>query len=192
MANDYKFFIIYKPAKGFVWTRERILYTLLFVPFLAITFVLYILRIPDKEIPKWLSLMINIPIIIGVIGAFINVWFHEQLKGKLDGKLIFEKEKITIDNEVFWTKDLQYVEITQNNYKGKYIPRNGADGMFSQGCNNTLKIRLSNHQEKRILFQIKEPRELLQISNQLNCYIEQRLMTKEARNSTLNYNYNGI
>lgn len=192
MAEDYKVFNIYKPAVGFLWTRERIIYVLIGIPFLVIAFTIYILGIPDKEMPKWFLWIIGPPLFVGTIGGFINVWFHEELKGKIEGKLIFEKDKITIDNEIFWTKDLKYVEITQNDHRGRYITRNGADGMFSQGCNNKLKIRLSNNKEKYILFQIKQMRELLQISNQLNAYIEQGLMTKEVRNSTLNYNNNGI
>jgi hypothetical protein len=192
MTEDYKVFNIYKPAKGFLWTRERIIYILLGVPFLVIAFALYILGIPEKEMPKWFLWIIGPPLCIGIVGSIINVWFPEQLKGKVEGKLIFEKNKITIDNEVFLTKDLKYIEIIQNDHKGRYIFRNGADGMFSQGCNNKLKIKALDNQERHILFQIKQMRELLQISNQLNAYIEQGLMTKEARNSTLNYNNNGI
>ncbi|MGG5210272.1 hypothetical protein ACQWU4_15220 [Chryseobacterium sp. MIQD13] len=151
-------------------------------------FILYILKIPEKQIPGWLSWVVFTPMMVGFLGYMINIWFPEQLKGKIEGKLIFEKEKITINNEVFLIKDLKYVEIIQNDHKGRYIFHNAFDGMFSQGCNNTLKIRLLNNLEKKCFFQINHPRELLQISDQLNFYIENGLLTKEARNSTLNYN----
>ncbi|WP_172277034.1 hypothetical protein [Chryseobacterium sp. LAM-KRS1] len=187
MAEDYKAFNIYKPANGFVWTRERLIYILIGIPFLTVAFVLYILKVPEKEIPGWFAWIIGIPMFIAFIGGFINVWFPEQLKGRMEGKLIFEKEKITVDNEVFLTQNLKYVEIVQNDHKGRFIIRNGADGAFSQGCNNYLKIRLLDNEERKVLFQIKQPGELLQISNQLNFYIEQGLMTKEARNNILNY-----
>lgn len=156
MTEDYKVFNIYKPAKGFVWTREKIIYVLIGIPFLALAFAIYILGIPDKELPKWFLWMIGLPLCIGLIGGFINFWFPEELKGKIEGKIIFEKDKITIDNEIFWTKDLKYIEVTQNNYRGRYIPRNGFDGMFSQGCNNMLKFRTLNNYERHVLFQIKQ------------------------------------
>ncbi|ASK32407.1 hypothetical protein CEY12_20995 [Chryseobacterium sp. T16E-39] len=186
MTEDYKIFTIYKPTKGFVWTRARIIYVLFALPLLFMA-PAFILGIPDKEIPHWLLWIAFPPMFIALIGSCINIFFPEELKGQLQGKLIFEKEKITIDNEVFSTKDLQYIEIIQNDHKGRYIGRNGLDGQFSQGCNNQLKIRRLNYEERLVFFQIKQIRELLQISNQLNYYIELGLMTKEARNSTLNY-----
>lgn len=184
---DYKTFNIYKPSETFVWTRERIFGVLIFLPLLTLVFITWILQIPDNKVPDWFSPIISIPILTAFIGGAINIWFREELKGKIEGKLIFEKEKITIDNEVFWIKDLKYIEITQNNYAGKYIFRNGFDGMFSQGCKNELRIRLKKNQEKRCLFQILQKRELLQTSDLLNYYIEKGLLTKEARNATLNY-----
>jgi len=192
MINDYKTFNIYIPSENFVWTRSRIILILMTISFISIFFLLYILKIPEKQIPRWLGFGIFAPMLIGFLGYLINMWFPEELKGKIKGKLIFEKEKITIDNEVFLIKDLKYIEITQNDHKGRYISRNAFDGMFSQGCNNTLKIRLLNNLEKKCFFQINHPRELLQISNQLNFYIENGLLTKEARNTTLNYNWHGF
>ncbi|WP_265131364.1 hypothetical protein [Chryseobacterium oranimense] len=189
MINDYKTFNIYIPSKNFVWTRSRIILILMAISFVSIFFLVYILKIPEKQIPRWLGLSISAPMLIGFLGYLINMWFPEELKGKIEGKLIFEKEKITIDNEVFLIKDLKYIEIIQNDHKGRYISRNAFDGMFSQGCNNILKIRLLNNLEKKCFFQINHPRELLQISNQLNFYIENGLLTKEARNTTLNYGF---
>lgn len=187
--NNYKTFNIYKPSTGFVWTRARICYLLIVFPLLLIGFVLYVLKIPDQEIPKWFSWIITPPLCIGIIGGFINIFFPEELKGKIEGKLIFENEKITIDNEIFFIKELKHLEIVQNNHEGRYIYRNGFSGMFSQGCNNILKIRDLNNQERKCFFQIRQPRELLQISNQLNHYIDNYgLLSKEARNHILNYN----
>ncbi|MDP9960895.1 hypothetical protein [Chryseobacterium lathyri] len=192
MTSDYKTFNIYKPSENFVWTRSRIIWGLVIIPLICIFFVLHILKIPEKQIPDWLRQGIFAPMLTGFLGYLINIWLPEELKGKIKGKLIFEKEKITIDQEIFLIKDLKYVEIVQNDHKGRYIFSNAFDGMFSQGCNNTLKIRLLNNLGKKCFFQINHPRELLQISNQLNFYIENGLLTKEARNSTLNYNGNGF
>ncbi|MCA6065544.1 hypothetical protein JI747_000050 [Chryseobacterium sp. RG1] len=189
MANDYKTFHIYKPTKGFVWTRARVCYFLVIFSLLLMGFVLYVLKIPDQEIPKWFLWIVTPLLCIGGVGGFINKLFPEELKGKIEGKLIFENEKITVDNETFFIKDIKHLEISPNDYEGKKIYRNGFSGMFLQGCNNTLKIRIFNNQERKCFFQIRQPRELLQISNQLNHYIDNYgLLSKEARNHILNYN----
>lgn len=189
MTTDYKTFNIYKPSTGFVWTRARICYLLIIFPLLLIGFILYILQIPDQEVPQWVSWIITPLLCIGCIGGFINIFFPEELKGKIEGKLIFENEKITIDSETFLIKNIKHLEISQNDHQGKYLYKNGFNGMFSQGCNNILRIRDFNNQERRCFFQIRQPGELLQISNQLNYYIDQYgLLSKEARNNILNYN----
>ncbi len=174
-------FNIYKPSKGFVWTRSRIILAFLLVDIL-ILLLIYTSGIKKDMVSRFFGWFTILPF----VAYFINMWFPEQLKGKLEGKLIFEIEKITIDNIVYPIEELKYIEIIQNDYKGKYIDRNAFDGMFSQVCNNKLKIRLLNNQEKHCLFQREYPRELLYISDQLNYYIEKGLLTKEARNSILN------
>jgi len=176
-------FNIYKPSKGFVWTRSRIILAFILVDSL-ILFLIYTLGIKKSMVAHFFSWFSIFPF----VAYFINMWFPEQLKGKLEGKLIFEKEKITIDNIGYPIEEVKYIEIIPNDYKGKYIDRNAFDGMFSQGCNNKLKIRLLNNQEKCFFFQRQHPRELLYISDQLNYYIEKGLLTKKERNNILNYN----
>ncbi len=189
MTEDYKTFNIFKPSKGLVWTRARICYLLILFSLLIMGFTLYVLKIPDNELPGWFLWLSASPLCFAGIGGCVNMLFPEELKGKIDGKLVFENEKITIDNEIFFIKDVKHIEISQNSHQGKLIPKNGFEGMFSQGCNNILKIRIANNQEQKCFFQIKQPRELLQISNQLNHYIDKYdLLTKEARNNILNYN----
>lgn len=186
MAESYKAFNIYKPAKGFKWTREKILGMLLLVPFFVLAFIVYILQIPDKEIPKWIRWILCLPAFIGLVGFIINFWLPSELKGKIEGKLIFEKDTITIDNALFFTKDLKYIEIIKKDYRGQMLPFNGLDGVFSQGCNNQLIIGLLDGTKQSCFFQIQYAQEMLQIINQLEYYTQQGLLNQKEGNTILN------
>ncbi|BAP30565.1 uncharacterized protein CHSO_1528 [Chryseobacterium sp. StRB126] len=119
----------------------------------------------------------------------INIWFPEELKGKIEGKLIFEIDKITINNEILSTEDIKRIQISICDYKKKLIRYNQFDGAFSQGCRNELIITLLNNQKKSCFFQIQQPKEMLQIINQIEHYTKRGLLTKEEENNILNYNW---
>ncbi|RLJ31760.1 hypothetical protein CLU97_1199 [Chryseobacterium sp. 7] len=189
MANDHKTFNIYNPSKNFVWTRSRIIWVLMIFSLVSIFFVLNILKIPEKQIPQWLGCSIFTPMILGFLVYMINIWFPEELKGKIDGKLIFEIDKITINNEILFTKDIKRIQISISDYKKKFIRYNQFDGAFSQGCKNELIIILLNNQKKSCFFQIQQPKETLQMVNQLDHYTKMGLLTKEEENNILNYNW---
>lgn len=186
MAESYKAFNIYKPAKGFVWTRERIIGMLFLVPFFMMAFMVCILQIPDKEIPKWVGWILSLPAFIGLLCFIINFWLPSELKGKIEGKLIFEKDKIIIENAIFLTKDLKYIEINKKDYRGQMLAFNGLNGVFSQGCNNELIIGLLNGTKQSCFFQIQYSREMLHIINQLEHYTKQGLLNQKEGNKILN------
>lgn len=189
MSDDHKIFNIYYPSKKFVWTRSRIIWILMFISLISMLFILYILKIPEKQIPGWLSWIVFTPLIVGFLGYMINIWFPEQLKGKIEGKLIFEMDQIIINNEILFVKDIKRVQILISDYKKKFISYNQFDGAFSQGCKNELIITLLNNQKKSCFFQIQQPKEMLQMINQLDHYTEMGLLTKGEGSKILNYNW---
>lgn len=189
MSKDYKTFNIYIPSKNFVWTRSRIIWTLVIIPVISMFFILYILKIPEKQIPSWLAWTIFAPLFIGFSGYLVNIWLTEELKGEMAGQLIFEMDKITINNEILAINDIKRIQISINDYKGKLILNNQFDGIFSHGCKNKLIITLLNNQNKSCFFQLKQPKEMVQMVNQLNYYTKLGLLTKEEGNQILNYKW---
>lgn len=174
---------IYKKSEKFVWTRARILLGLICV----IALIYGVQYLVSKDIVfnlfnKALFVLLCLCLALGLINNFLR----EELKGKLQGNIIFEKEKITIENIEYCLTDIRLIKFYGYDYVDMVIANNFPDSLFSSGVNNNLTIILDSGIIISTNFQRNHESDMRKIIFQLNYYYEEGKMIKENYLKTIN------
>jgi hypothetical protein len=111
---------------------------------------------------------------------------REELKGKLQGNIIFEKEKITIENNVYSLREIRLIKFYGYDYADMVITNNFPDGLFSNGVNNNLTIILNSGIIITVDFQRNHESDMRKIIHELNYYYKEGKMIKENYLNTIN------
>lgn len=149
-------FSIYIKSNKFYWSTERITYSILFFICGVMLFKQEVIN-PEPnfidEIFAWLAVS---TFMFGVILKFYNSNKTEPLRGRLDGYLSFEKESITIGNEIYPIEEITKIKISNDDYVGRlaHISSGNLGPALSNGTNNFIIIYFEPGRSKRYDFEL--------------------------------------
>lgn len=123
---------------------------------------------------------------LAMFAGLINNLFKEQLKGKLEGLIIFENDNIKIDQETIYLDEIRLIKFTGVDYVDMLITHNFPDGLFSNGVNNRVTIIFNSGKVKTTYFQRNYQSEMRKIIKELTHYYNEKKMIKENYLNTIN------
>jgi hypothetical protein len=149
-------FSIYIKSNKFYWSTERITYSILFFICGAMLFKQEVLNLQPNfidEIFIWLAVS---TFMFGVILKFYNLNKTEPLRGKFDGYLSFEKEYITVVDEIYPIEEIRKIKISNDDYIGRlaHISSGNLGPALSNGTNNFVIIYFESGTSKRYDFEL--------------------------------------
>ncbi len=160
--------------KQFTCTRTIIINStiILFFGILALVSHLY-----KEQLDVFKVMLIIIALLLYLIGSVLKLQGineFQQLKGVFTGKLIFEKEKIIVNDQIILLNEIQFITIEAFDCKGngyfKYYLDFDYENSLCQGINNFLKIRLLNGENLKIQFQRKKESDFIAIQEIITHY----------------------
>jgi hypothetical protein len=103
----------------------------------------------------------------------------EHINGKYFGELFFKNNEITIGENKYLIKDIQKIEITNLDIKGKYIIRVGRtfSPKKSNGIKNNLKIFLIDGATKEVNFLQTKDQQVKVFKEEFISYYEQKIIS---------------
>ncbi|MHC0445436.1 hypothetical protein ACWA1F_08495 [Flavobacterium sp. 3-218] len=149
-------FSIYIKSNKFYWSTERITYSILFFICGVMLFKQEVLDLQPNfidEIFAWLAVS---TFMFGVILKLYNLNEIAPIRGKLDGYLLFEKESITIGNEIYPITEIRKIKISNDDYVGRlaHISSGNLGPALSNGTNNFIIIYFEPGRSKRYDFEL--------------------------------------
>lgn len=138
-------FQVFKKKNGFYWTNTSIVYAISFGCLLIYFFKAIVLKIEDAELFDKILFFIALGSfaygIIMVISGFIR---YQPLKGKIEGELILERDKIIIQNREVYLNEISLIKILNYDYYGKFSPpsKGSFEASLSRGVDNKFEIKL--------------------------------------------------
>jgi len=160
--------------KQFVWTRTNIINCIILILVLIILFTSLILKIEKSTFLTYLLIITFIFYLIGVTLKLTNFNNIQQLKGKLTGKFIFEKDYIQINEKRINLEEIKKIEISGVDWIGlrstNYILDYNYENGLSNGTKNYLIIEYNNNAKLKIQFQQKDACEFKEIEEVIKHY----------------------
>jgi hypothetical protein len=192
--------------KQFVWTRTNIINFSILLLVLIILFISLIMKIEKSTHLTFLLITVFAFYLIGICLKFMNFNRIQQLKGKLTGKLIFEKDYIQINENKISLENIKKIEIIGVDWVGlrntNYLLSYNYENGLSNGIENYLLIEYNNNTNQKIQFQQNDACEFEEIEEvikhyytnnkigYLNCVDILCLSEKKQRNEFKNSNIN--
>ncbi len=160
--------------KQFVWTRTNIInFSILFLV-LIILFISLIIKIEKSTHLTFLLITVFAFYLIGIFLKFMNFNRVQQLKGKLTGNLIFEKDYIQINENKISLENIKKIEITGVDWVGlrntNYLLSYNYENGVSNGIENYLLIEYNNNTNQKIQFQQNDACEFDEIQEIIKHY----------------------
>jgi hypothetical protein len=160
--------------KQFVWTRTNIINCIILILVLIILFTSLILKIEKSIFLTYLLIITFIFYLIGLTLKFMNFNQIQQLKGKLSGKFIFEKDYIQINEKRINLEEIKKIEISGVDWIGlrstNYILDYNYENGLSNGTKNYLIIEYNNNTKLKIQFQQNNACEFKEIKEVIKHY----------------------
>jgi hypothetical protein len=160
--------------KQFVWTRTNIINFSILLLVLIILFISLILKIEKSTLLTFLLLTVFAFYLIGLCLKFMNFNRVQQLKGKLTGKFIFEKDYIQINENRISLENIKKIEITGVDWVGlrntNYLLGYNYENGLSNGIENYLLIEYNNNTYQKIQFQQNDACEFGEIQEIIKHY----------------------
>src|SRR5690606_5674666 len=146
-------FNIFKKKKGIYWTNTLIVYSIL-VPCLILFLMKKEIGLEENNIDAILICLIIGSFAYGCIMKLSGLARYEPLKGKLDGLLILEMNKISIDNQIYNLEEIKKIEIFNYDYQArfKYTSRGSFEANLSRGVENEIVITLNSNVSEKCFF----------------------------------------
>ena len=139
-------FEIYHKKEGFYWTTDRIVYSII-IPCIVLFFIKNHFWGSEGDLfDKIVSFSMIGAFFYGTVMKLSGFVRHQPLKGKLEGTLILEMDKISIDNQVYNLDEIKKIEISNGDYRGQflYTSKGSFEANLSQGVNNKIYITLNS------------------------------------------------
>ncbi|MCF6129065.1 hypothetical protein L1S35_05220 [Flavobacterium sp. AS60] len=148
-------FSIYKKPNKFYWSAEIITYSIIFFCFGVMLFKQKVLNIEENLIDKVFMWLVLSTFMFGVILKFYNIGRYEPIRGKFEGYLIFEKEKITVCEEIYPIEKIRTIKISNDDYSGKLVntSKGNLGPALSNGTRNFIVIFFESGESKRYQFE---------------------------------------
>lgn len=173
-------FKIFTESEKYVWTRKRILFGISLLSFGVLAIKVYILN-DDRFFNDKTAQVFGL-ISVGAMGlGLINSFFPEQLKGKLEGKLIFDLYNIVINDQSYNLSEIKSIQISTGASKGLLISSGISvfSDRFSNGINNELIVTLNSGKTIKCNFLIEDERKIFQLTDVLKNYVDEGKLSNE-------------
>jgi hypothetical protein len=150
-----KFSIYTKPTK-FYWSAEIIIYSIIFFYCGVMFFKQKVLNLEENLIDKIFMWLAVCTFMFGVILKFYNLGKFEPIRGKFEGYLIFEKDKVTVCDEIYPIEKIRKIKISNDDYSGKLvnISKGNLGPALSNGTRNFIIIYFESGESKRHQFEL--------------------------------------
>ncbi|MBC5864642.1 hypothetical protein [Flavobacterium turcicum] len=178
-------FSIYTKSNKFYWTAEIITYSTIFFCCGVMLFKQKVLNLEENLLDKVLLWFVLSTFMFGVILKFYNIGKYEPIRGKLLGYLIFEKDKLTVCDEIYPIENIKNIKIYNNDYSGKLV--NTSQGnlgpALSNGTSNHIIIFFESGKSKRHQFELINSDDLQKVRKELiNYYLKGKIEFDEITN----------
>lgn len=139
-------FKIYQNKKGFYLTNTLIVNSVFVICFLIFLIKYQVLSIKENNTFDKLVGYAAVGIIFyGILMKIIGIFRYKPLKGKFEGSLVLEMDKISINNQVYNLEDMQNIKVLNYDYYGKFkLERYDFEASLSQGVDNDFEIILNS------------------------------------------------
>ncbi|EOG6905748.1 hypothetical protein ACRZOL_002522, partial [Flavobacterium psychrophilum] len=155
-AENMQKFSIYTKSNKFYWSTETIVYSIIFFCCGVMLFKQKVLNIEENLIDKVFMWLAVSTFAFGGILKFYNLGRYEPIRGKFEGYLSFEKDKITVCNEIYLIEKIRKIKISNDDYSGKLVNISKGDlgPALSNGTRNLLIIYFESGESKRYQFEL--------------------------------------
>ncbi len=165
-------FSIYTKSNKFYWTAEIIIYSIIFFCCGVMLFKQKVLNLEENLIDKvfiWLAVS---AFMFGVVLKFYNIGKYEPIRGKLLGYLIFEKDKLTICDEIYPIETIRNIKIDNDDYSGKLVntSKGNLGPTLSNGIRNYITIYFESGESKRHQFELLNSDDFQKVRKELISY----------------------
>mgnify|MGYP003610019506 FL=1 len=179
-----KFSIYTKPNK-FYWSAEIITYSIIFFCCGVMLFKQKVLNIEENLIDKVFMWLTVSTFMFGVILKFYNMGKFEPIRGKFEGYLSFEKDKITVCEEIFPIEKIRKIKISNDDYSGKLVnvSKGNLGPALSNGTRNFIIIYFESGESKRHQFELINSDDFQKVRQELiNYYLLGKIDFDEVAN----------
>ena len=150
--EEVKFKIFKKSKKKYVTLSNINLLLLILSLFILIIKFEFIYSF-DSVYSYFLLFIVSINIFL----SFRSYFVHPPLGGDIEGFIKFSFDSIQINSVKYDIDKINNIEFSINSYYGGIAyGLSKIEGRLSNGVNNSIKIRLFNNQEIKILFQLEK------------------------------------
>ncbi len=164
-------FSIFKKSDKSRWSYTDILYVIAVSCILIFVFERYILKIEHEILEMFLmSTLLIVWFLGGIVLKFFRLFKPDPLKGKLEGFLTFEMDKIIVGKESFSLDEIKTIWLTNDDYYGKSNHSGSFGSNLSNGVNNSCKITLINGREVVCNYELYNSNDLQKIKPELVHY----------------------
>ena len=131
-----------------------------------------VLNLEENFIDKifiWLFISV---FIFSMILKFYNIGRYEAVRGKLEGYLSFEKNKITVCDEIYPIEKIRKIKISNDDYSGKLVntSKGNLGPALSNGTRNFIIIYFESGESKRYQFELINSHDFQKLRPELISY----------------------
>jgi hypothetical protein len=165
-------FSIYTNPNKFYWSAEIITYSIIFFCCGVMLFKQKVLNMEENLIDKVFMWLAVSTFIFGVILKFYNIGKFEPIRGKFEGYLIFEKDKITVCEEIYPIEKIRTIKISNDDYSGKLVntSKGNLGPALSNGTRNYIIIYFESGESKRYQFELINADDFQKVRQELISY----------------------
>lgn len=148
-------FSIYKKSSKFYWSTNRVVYPILFICF-GLIFILEKNKYIQSPLGKTLAIIGLASWGCGLLLKLINIPKTKPLKGKIEGFITFESDKIFIESKEFLLSEIKTISISNEDYYGKitYAGKGDLNSIRSNGVDNSIILELNSGKTIKSQFQL--------------------------------------
>lgn len=144
-----------------------------------------VLNIEENLIDKVFMWLTVSTFMFGVILKFYNMGKFEPIRGKFEGYLSFEKDKITVCEEIFPIEKIRKIKISNDDYSGKLVnvSKGNLGPALSNGTRNFIIIYFESGESKRHQFELINSDDFQKVRQELiNYYLLGKIDFDEVAN----------
>jgi hypothetical protein len=178
-------FTIYTKSNKFYWSAEIITYSIIFFCCGVMLFKQKVPNIEENLIDKIFMWLAVTTFMFGVILKFYNFGRFEPIRGKFEGHLSFEKDKITVCEDIYPIEKIRKIKISNDDYSGKLVntSKGNLGPALSNGTRNFIIIYFESGESKRHQFELINSDDFQKVRQELiNYYLLGKMDFDEVAN----------
>jgi hypothetical protein len=178
-------FSIYTKSNKFHWSAETITYSIIFFCCGVLLFKQKVLNLEENLIDKVFTWMAVSTFVFGGILKFYNLCKFEPIRGKFEGYLSFEEDKITVCDEIYPIEKIRKIKISNDDYSGKRvnISKGNLGPVLSNGTRNFIIIYFESGESKRHQFELINSDDFQKVRHEfITYYIYRKIEFDEIAN----------